>query len=105
MLYRSSLILLTLLPGLSLAAERPTPAKTVDFVHDIQPILTRSCLSCHNARKQRGGLRLDEVQAALRGGDTGAVLKPNDAAHSRLFLLVAGRDPDLKMPPAGKPPL
>jgi mono/diheme cytochrome c family protein len=79
------------------------PSKPVDFVRDIRPILARSCLSCHDARKQRGGLRLDQRDAALRGGDSGAVLKPGDAAHSRLIAVVSGRDPEVKMPPAGKP--
>src|SRR5262249_27765211 len=74
----------------------------VDFVQDIQPILARSCQPCHGSVKQRGGLRLDEAKAALQGGNSGAVLKPGDALQSRLFQVVAGLDPDLKMPPEGK---
>ncbi|HEY7152510.1 MAG TPA: c-type cytochrome domain-containing protein, partial [Gemmataceae bacterium] len=83
MMHRSFLLLLSLVLGVAhgRAAEA---AKTVDFTRDIQPILTRSCLKCHDARKQRGGLRLDQGQAALRGGDSGIVIKPGDAAHSRL---------------------
>ncbi|HTU22702.1 MAG TPA: PSD1 and planctomycete cytochrome C domain-containing protein [Gemmataceae bacterium] len=107
MMYRSLLITAVLALGCMplRAAETPAPARTVDFRRDIQPIFTRACLSCHDARKQRGGLRLDQAEAARRGGDSGAVIKPGDSAHSRLFLLISGRDPDLKMPPAGKPPL
>ncbi len=95
------LAVFTAVPG---AAEVPAP-RPVDFTREIQPILTRSCLSCHGSRKQRGGLRLDQARAARRGGDSGPVLKPGDAGHSRLMSLVSGLDPELKMPPAGKPPL
>ena len=107
MIYRSLLVIVTLaLASLPLLAADVLPsARPVDFTRDIQPILTRSCLTCHDARKQRGGLRLDDPVAAGRGGDSGAVIKPGDAVHSRLILLVSGRDPQLKMPPSGKPAL
>ncbi len=83
----------------------PAAARTIDFAQDIKPILTRSCLSCHNAEKHRGGLQLDTRQAALRGGDSGVVLKPGDPSASRLLLLVAGMVKDEIMPPEGKPTL
>ncbi|MGH7174005.1 MAG: DUF1549 domain-containing protein, partial [Gemmataceae bacterium] len=107
MMYRSLLVTVALALGsMSLsAADVPAPLRPVDFARDIQPILRRSCLSCHDARKQRGGLRLDQAEAARHGGDSGAVIKPGDAAQSRLILLVSGRVPDLKMPPTGKRPL
>ncbi len=81
------------------------PAGRLDFARDVRPILARSCVGCHNADKQRGGLRLDDSAAALRGGNSGPVLKPGDAAHSRLVAVVSGADPDLRMPPAKRPPL
>jgi hypothetical protein len=87
---------------LTAADARPAP---VDFGRDVRPILARSCLPCHGPSKQRGGLRLDRAKAALEGGDSGPVIKPGDAAHSRLVILTAGLDPEKKMPPPGKPPL
>jgi hypothetical protein len=99
---------LPLVVGLSAADDAglpPAARRPVDFQRDIQPILARACLSCHGAAKQRGGLRLDEGAAALKGGDSGAVLKPRDAVNSRLLRLVAGLDPDLKMPPGDRTPL
>jgi hypothetical protein len=106
MMYRSLLAILGILfcAAAPRAADGPA-TNPVDFTRDIHPILARSCLSCHDARKQRGGLRLDRADAARRGGDSGPVIKPGDAARSRLMLLVSGLDPDLKMPPAGKPSL
>jgi Protein of unknown function (DUF1553)/Protein of unknown function (DUF1549)/Planctomycete cytochrome C len=83
------------------------PAATggIDFQHDIQPILARSCVPCHSAAKQRGGLCLDDGVEALKGGNSGPSIKPGDVRQSRLLQLVAGLDSDLKMPPEGKPPL
>ena len=83
----------------------PAVPRTIDFPRDIKPLLARSCLSCHGPEKQRGGLRLDSRAAALEGGNSGPVLKPGNATHSRLLLAVAGLDPEVKMPPKGKPPL
>src|SRR5881409_1913718 len=55
----------------------PLPAtRQIDFVQDIQPILTNSCYECHGAEKQKGGLRLDQKAAAFKGGDSGPVLVP-----------------------------
>jgi mono/diheme cytochrome c family protein len=82
------------------AADRP-----IDFARDVRPIFAQACASCHGAAKQRGGLRLDAAAAAMRGGDRGPAITPGDAAYSRLLLAVSGLDPDLKMPPAGKPQL
>jgi hypothetical protein len=87
------------------AADKPSlPAAapgTMDFRRDIQPIFTRACLSCHCGGKQKGGLRLDDRQAAMKGSNSGPIIRPGDAASSRLLVLVAGLDPDLKMPPRG----
>src|SRR5688572_29252656 len=77
----------------------PTANRAVDFQRDVQPIFAKSCVSCHGPIKQRGGLRLDDGTEALKGSNSGAVIKPGDAAHSRLLHLVAGLDPDTRMPP------
>src|SRR5438552_4158321 len=99
-----------LLAGMAGAAEdkapvaKSLPAATpgnVDFQRDIQPIFERACLSCHGPVKQRSGLRLDRKSEALKGGDSGVVIRPADAEHSRLLLAVEGLDPDLRMPPEG----
>ena len=54
----------------------------VQFATDIQPILAASCYECHGPEKQKGGLRLDQKAAALRGGDTGPLLVPGKSADS-----------------------
>jgi hypothetical protein len=83
----------------------PGPARKIEFTKDIEPILVRSCQSCHGPKKQRGGLRLDNAEEALLGGNSGPVLAPGAALKSKLLRVVAGLDPDLKMPPEGNKPL
>lgn len=81
----------------------PAAARKIDFVQDVLPLLKARCHECHGPDKQKGGLRLDDRDAALRGGDAGPSLKPGDAAGSHLLHLVAGTDPDGSiMPPKGK---
>src|SRR5262245_6772250 len=83
----------------------PAAARPVDFQRDIQPIFAAACQSCHGAAKQRSGFRLDDGAEALKGGNSGPVIKPGDASGSRLLFIVAGHDAELKMPPDGKKPL
>ncbi|MCH5373638.1 MAG: DUF1549 domain-containing protein, partial [Planctomycetes bacterium] len=78
-------------------------ARTVDYRQDIEPILRRSCYSCHGPEVQESGLRLDDRKRALNGGDGGAVIVPGKAADSRLIRVVAGTDEDYGiMPPEGE---
>jgi hypothetical protein len=83
----------------------PAVKRAIEFNKDVQPLLARACVSCHGPEKQRGGLRLDDGDAAGKGGNSGAILKPGDAAASRLLFIVAGLDAETKMPPEGKKPL
>src|SRR5213592_1144388 len=83
----------------------PAAAGPIDFARDVRPIFEKNCFACHGAAKQKGGLRLDDGTAALKGGNSGPVIVPGDSAKSRLLAAVAGLDPDLKMPPEGKPAL
>src|SRR5262245_26085144 len=83
---------------------RPDPAKlppaakrAIDFNQDVKPLLSRTCVSCHGPEKQRGGLRLDDGDAAGKGGNSGPIFKPGDAAASRVLFIVAGLDVDTKM--------
>ncbi len=68
------------------------------FESRIRPLLIEKCLSCHNAEKQSGSLRLDSREAMLKGGDSGAAIIPGDAAGSRIVQAIA-YDGDLQMPP------
>jgi mono/diheme cytochrome c family protein len=60
----------------------------------MRPILSR-CIECHASEDPAGGLDLTTRQAALRGGESGAAIRPGDAARSLVYRKVAAR----KMPP------
>jgi hypothetical protein len=75
----------------------------VDFVESIQPILKRSCYSCHSADKQEGGMRLDHRNGAMIGGDSGPIVDKQRPADSLMLQLIAGLDEDRgRMPPEGE---
>jgi len=88
---RGCLVALMLSLGVAKGVEKS------DFVHDIAPILARSCQSCHGAKMQMGGLRLDARAAAMK------VIRPGDADSSELYQRVAGIGPQARMPMGGKP--
>ena len=84
-------------------------AKGVTFAKDIKPIFEKSCTKCHGAEKQKGKLRLDNLAAALKGGEDKVIL-PGDSAGSILVHNVAhlGDEDDYMPPPDNKdkiPPL
>jgi mono/diheme cytochrome c family protein len=82
----------------------PAATRPVDFAKDVQPILVKSCLSCHGPEKQKSGYRLDSAAAALKGGDSHSpAIKSGDSAGSPFIHLVAGLIPDSKMPAKGDP--
>lgn len=81
----------------------PPPARqTVSFAKDIKPILEKSCIKCHGPEKQKGKLRLDSREAALKGGENGEVIIPGNSAKSILVHNIARLDEDSAMPPEGK---
>jgi len=70
----------------------------------IKPILQTKCYSCHNANKQKGGLRMDDSLKLMHGGKDGKIIEPGNADASemikRLLLPVDNED---HMPPKEKP--
>jgi hypothetical protein len=74
----------------------------VEFYAQIQPILEASCLECHQGGKPKGGLHLDTLAGALKGGKSdGAAIVPGDPAKSSLLMRIRSEDPDEMMPPKG----
>src|SRR5438876_3688923 len=73
-----------------------------DFARDVQPLLESRCWSCHGAKLQLHGLRLDRRADALKGGGSGVpAIVPGKSAQSLLIKYVSGLDKDVIMPPAG----
>lgn len=76
-------------------------ADSVNFEKQIQPIFKKNCYDCHGPHKQESGLRLDQRQEALAGGQSGPAIVPNDSGGSLLIQLVSSDDPEKVMPPKG----
>src|SRR5580765_3923544 len=94
--------------ALALAGSSATAAEKVDFsklelsklppvsdkegltyAKDIRPLLEESCFRCHGEERQKGDLRLDSLQALLKGGEDGKVVAPGDSKKGLLVAAVA----------------
>jgi len=76
------------------------PAKTVDFIKQIQPILERSCVGCHSGTRPEAGFRITHRAFLIAGGESDLPpIVPGQAAQSRLLRQVADQIEDLEMPP------
>jgi mono/diheme cytochrome c family protein len=91
--------------ALSVVARAQVPSDSgIDFVRDIQPIFEVHCFACHGPEKQKGGLRLDTRDLALKPGTSGRPsVVPGDPARSELVrVLLLDPAHDEAMPPEGK---
>jgi mono/diheme cytochrome c family protein len=79
-----------------------TATRAVEFAKDVQPILEKSCLRCHNSEKAKGKFLLDTREHALKGGDNGVDIVVGDSAKSPLIHFTARLVEDSEMPPLGK---
>ncbi len=79
-------------------AAKPTAAQLEYFETKVRPVLADHCYSCHGAKKQEAGLRLDTAAGITKGADDGKVIVPGDPAKSRLVKSVR-REHELPMPP------
>lgn len=61
-------------------------------------ILRDECLSCHNAKKAKGGLNMESRESLLLGSDSGIVLVPEKPNESYLLGTLPA-DSDSHMPP------
>ena len=82
---------------------QPLAAATIDFVRDVQPILSANCYECHGPKKQEAEFRLDVKEIALEGGALGPAILPGKSAESLLIKLVSDPDPSRRMPRKGDP--
>ncbi|MCA8994083.1 MAG: DUF1553 domain-containing protein [Planctomycetaceae bacterium] len=80
-----------------LAASVVRAEAPVSFRDDIEPLLQRKCLGCHNDRDNKGDFSLQ-----LRENVIGVHVEPKDAAGSYLLDLVTSQDADERMPPEGE---
>ncbi len=78
-----------------------TPQAAEFFEKKVRPLLFDKCFSCHGEKSANGGLRLDSLEAILKGGTSGPALVPGNPAKSRIIDAIQYTG-SLKMPPDGK---
>ncbi len=89
--------------GLAAIVSRAAAAEplAVDFATSVLPIFAEHCFQCHGPDKQESGLRLDQREAALKGGDGGPLLVVGKSNESELARRIRSTDDDERMPPSG----
>ena len=76
-------------------------AASVDFAHEVVPILRKHCSECHTGDKKKGGLSMNTRASLLEGGENGAVISAGQTQKSKLLDAIVSADPDVRMPPKG----
>jgi len=75
----------------------PAPTGAVSFMRDIAPVLQKSCVECHSARKRKADYDVSTHAAALEG------VVPGKPESSDLYMSLLGKGRK-KMPPKGPLP-
>jgi hypothetical protein len=83
----------------------PPPAKKdgLTYAKDIRPMLEASCFRCHTGERPKAGLRLDSLEATLKGSKEEKVIVPGKSQDSPLVIAIAQIDAEKAMPPKFKP--
>ena len=92
---------LILLP-LFWSSPAPAAAERISFNHQIRPLLSDRCFTCHGPDEQarKGNLRLDtEEGSRKRLDDGGQVVSPGAPDRSEVVRRIFSSDPDEQMPP------
>lgn len=96
-------------PATPAAPAAPKTEREKIYAEKIAPLMERSCVSCHNTRKAKGGFRADSLAGLVKGGkEEGAGITWGKAKESSVYLLsAASRNEEMAMPPrkSSKPAL
>ncbi len=76
-------------------------AAPVSYVRDVAPILNTACTGCHRPAKMKGKLDLSSYESLVKGGKSGACVRPGQPGESLLWQSISGSPPD--MPNQGEP--
>lgn len=77
----------------------PSDHQGVTYAKDIRSIFEASCFRCHGEQRPKHGLRLDSLEAVLKGSEDGKVITPGKSNESPLVIAVARLDEEKAMPP------
>lgn len=81
----------------------PADKSGLTYATDIHPMLQASCLRCHGQERPKAGLRLDSLEAALKGSKDGKVITPGSSKQSLLVIAASQIDEETAMPPKRRP--
>jgi hypothetical protein len=98
---RAALLLPFLLPA-GLAAGSGDDAEL--FERRVRPVLVETCFKCHGGTKTSGELRVDSLEALVKGGKSGPAIVPGKPEASPLLRAIRHEADDFKMPPKQKLP-
>ena len=93
--------LLVIAPAAAWGQTSPAEEPSVEFFEKkIRPLLAENCYTCHSAdTNSRGGLRVDDRNGLLHGGESGPAVIAGKPEDSLLIRAVRYTDEDLQMPP------
>lgn len=78
-------------------------SKAIIYEDIIEPVLKQKCWSCHNDKKQKGNLRMDQFELLMKGGKNGPIIVQGNASNSEIINRVTLEEShDKHMPPKGK---
>jgi mono/diheme cytochrome c family protein len=82
-----------------------TAAQKADFTKVIQPIFDAHCISCHGPKKEKGKLRLDTLEATLKGGKNPTFVMGKADSSMLLARVFLERTAGDVMPPKAEKPM
>lgn len=72
-------------------------SKSIDFAHDIVPILKNHCAECHTNGNYKRSFSMDTRETILKK----KAAMPGKSADSEIFKRITSMDKDVRMPPKG----
>lgn len=86
----------------AVVAAAKTPVEDARAFHStVLPILRENCFRCHGDKDQ-GGLKLNSLEAAIKGGESESpAIVPGDVEATELLRRIKSKDEAERMPPTG----
>jgi hypothetical protein len=81
----------------------PSTKTDISYQKDIRLIFENACFKCHGEEKHKADLRLDSLEAVLKGGEDAKIVEPGKSDKSLLVAAIARVNDDVAMPPKMKP--
>jgi len=86
----------------TLDTSNPAAGQLDFFEKKIRPIFASHCYNCHSAdTKPAGGLRVDDYDGLLSGGDLGPGIVPGHPEQSLVLTRILSKNPQRRMPKEG----